>query len=274
MRQDLQQKALYLKYLKISAKFVQPCECVNRRVHTYCVTAQVIRSQRIYCDRCGGQYNIFIKEERVCNAKLMGLISKYVMMTLVLLAVTMGFLVLDGYLKVQRANRLPEEAAEVKSLLHRQAEDNVMSFGFVPDFSTGKFDFFTAVNWLHFLYLAVMEVVLISKCVAAQLARAIALRNKLIYVEVRNYKEKIYRTISKENLNCVIERSIKKKKNYALFDKYWYMRRSIAFEEQEYQGLCVDMHDFVTLSDQVASDVHSVLKTNIDKRRNGGPRDS
>lgn len=54
MRQDLAQKAVYLKYLKISAKFCQPCECKNRRVHTYCVTAQVIRSQRIYCEKCGG----------------------------------------------------------------------------------------------------------------------------------------------------------------------------------------------------------------------------
>lgn len=36
----------------------------------------------------------------MCNTKLMGLISKYIIMTLLLIVVTCGFLALDGYLKV------------------------------------------------------------------------------------------------------------------------------------------------------------------------------
>ena len=133
-----------------------------------------------------------------------------------------------------------------KQLLETQAVDNAMSFGFVPDYTTGQFDIFTSVSWLHLLYLSGMEVVLISKCVTAQLARAIALRNRLLYVEVRSFRERIYRTISKENLNCVIERSVKRKRNYALFDRHWYLKRGVQMHANEYEGLCVDWNDWAS----------------------------
>ena len=44
MKQDLMLKLAYLKYLKVSAKFCQPCECPRKRVHTYCQTAHIIRN--------------------------------------------------------------------------------------------------------------------------------------------------------------------------------------------------------------------------------------
>lgn len=103
MKQDLMLKLAYLKYLKVSAKFCQPCECPRKRVHTYCQTAHIIRNQRIYCDKCGGQYNLFIKEERVCSSKFVALLVKYFLFTLLLIAVTTGFLMLDGYLKMMHA---------------------------------------------------------------------------------------------------------------------------------------------------------------------------
>ena len=54
MKQDLESQQAYLKYLKVSAKFCQPCECPRKRVHTYCQTAQIILNQRIYCEKCAG----------------------------------------------------------------------------------------------------------------------------------------------------------------------------------------------------------------------------
>lgn len=37
MKQDLLDKKLnYLKYLRVSAKFCDPCQCARRKVHTYC----------------------------------------------------------------------------------------------------------------------------------------------------------------------------------------------------------------------------------------------
>ena len=50
MKEDMDAKANYLKYLKISPKFIKACNCANEMVHSYCITARIIRSQRIYCN--------------------------------------------------------------------------------------------------------------------------------------------------------------------------------------------------------------------------------
>ena len=54
-------------------------------------------------------------------------------------------------------------------------------------------------------HLAMIEVILIGKCVYSQLARAVQTRKKIIYIEVHNYSEKMMRHISKRNLNTVVE---------------------------------------------------------------------
>ena len=239
MKQDLLAKLAYLKYLKVSAKFCQPCECPRKKVHTYCQTAQIIRNQRIYCEKCGGQYNLFIKEERVCSSKFVSLLVKYFLFTLLLIVVTSGFLVLDGYLKMRYAQENPEIAAKAKENLEAQADDNVLSFNFVPDFMSEKFDPFTTVSWTHLTHLAMIEVILIGKCVYSQLARAVQTRKKIIYIEVRNSSDKILRHVSKRNLNTVVE-TFQKQRNFALFDKFWYLKRAERFHEIEYQGLFLD----------------------------------
>ena len=43
LKADMEAKADYLKYLKISAKFLQPCMCYDKYVHSYCMTARIIR---------------------------------------------------------------------------------------------------------------------------------------------------------------------------------------------------------------------------------------
>ena len=78
-------------------------------------------------------------------------------------------------------------------------------------------------------HLALIEIVLIGKCIYSQLARAVQNRQKIIHVEVRNSSEKMLRHISKRNLNIVIE-TFQKKKNYALFDKFWYLKRAETYE--------------------------------------------
>ena len=128
---------------------------------------------RIYCDKCGGQFNLFIKEERVCSSKFVALLVKYFLFTLLLIAMTMGFLMLDGYLKMKHAQRNPETALASQENLRVQAENNFLSLGYVPNFVTESFDPFTTVSWLHLTHLAMIEVILIGKCVYSQLARAV-----------------------------------------------------------------------------------------------------
>ena len=44
---------------------------------------------------------------------------------------------------------------------------------------------------------------------------------------------------SKQNLNAVVE-TFQKKRNYALFDKFWYLKRAESYEAMNYQGFSVD----------------------------------
>lgn len=51
--------------------------------------------------------------------------------------------------------------------MEAQAKDNALSFGFVPDFAAEKFDPILCVNWTHLIYFALIEIILIGKCVAS-----------------------------------------------------------------------------------------------------------
>ncbi len=115
---------------------------------------------------------------------------------------------------------------------------------------TDSFDPFTTVSWTHLTHLAMIEVILIGKCVYSQLARAVQTRKKIIYIEVRNYNERLQRFMSKRNLNTVVE-TFQKKRNYALFDKFWYLKRAEGLADMEYMGLCVDDYSNVSHSLQM-----------------------
>ena len=162
-----------MKYIKVSARFCQPCQCPRKKVHVYCQTAQIIISQRIYCEKCGGQYNFLIKEERVCSSKFIYLLVKYFALTLLLIAITAGLLILDGYLKNLHAKKNPDNAMRLQSVMTAQADTNWLSFGFVPNFKDEQFDIFTGVSWTHLTHFALIEIVLIGKCIYSQLARAV-----------------------------------------------------------------------------------------------------
>ena len=54
-----------------------------------------------------------IKEERVCSSKFIYLLVKYFALTLLLIAITAGLLILDGYLKNLHAKEHPDTAEEL-----------------------------------------------------------------------------------------------------------------------------------------------------------------
>ena len=79
-----------------------------------------------------------------------------------------------------------------------------------------------------------------SWCFYFQFTRALQARKKLIYVEVRSNTERMPRIVSKQNLNTVIETTLRKKNNNKLFDKFWYQTREEKFLKLIYDGLHVD----------------------------------
>ena len=97
----------------------------------------------------------------------------------------------------------------------------------MPNYTRDEFDPFKCVSWTHLTHIVMMELILISKCIWSHLSQAVQTRKKIIYIEVRNKNDRIKRYKSKQNLNTVVE-TFEKQRNYALFDKFWYLKRAEA----------------------------------------------
>ena len=68
LKKDFNNKRQYLKFLRISVKYIKACNCDNKNTHQYCLTAQVVRSQKIYCKDCGAYYHLYVKSEKLCSS--------------------------------------------------------------------------------------------------------------------------------------------------------------------------------------------------------------
>ena len=139
LKTDMEAKANYLKYLKISAKFIKPCLCERKQVHSYCQTARIIRNQKIYCEKCGEAFNLFIKKEKKCSAKLVALLTKYFLFLLIMLVCAASFLITDAFLKTEQAKEEPEAAKETIERLKAERKNNAFNWSIVPDY-TKKFN--------------------------------------------------------------------------------------------------------------------------------------
>ena len=106
MKEDMEKKAPYLKYLKVSSKFIDACNCLDQ-VHSYCLSALVTRRKKIYCQTCYEPYKYYIKEEKVCNSKLFKIIAIYLVVFLVSIITTTGLMIFDGYLKYNHIKKNP-----------------------------------------------------------------------------------------------------------------------------------------------------------------------
>ena len=104
------------------------------------MTARIIRSQRIFCNKCGHAYNLFIKQEKMCSGKLLSLLFKYFLFLMIMFFFAASFLVLDAFLKTRQAQSNPEEAKKTYEALIRERDENPFNFGMVPDY-TSEFNF-------------------------------------------------------------------------------------------------------------------------------------
>lgn len=107
LKEDMLKKAAYLKYLKVSTKFIQACEC-SKPVHSYCLSALVTRTKKIRCTNCNQPFRYFIKKEKICNAKLLKLIIGYLVVFFFAMIATVGLIILDGWMKFRHAKDNPD----------------------------------------------------------------------------------------------------------------------------------------------------------------------
>ena len=157
----------------------------------------------------------------MCSGKLLSLLFKYFLFLMIMFVTAASFLVLDALLKTREAQINPEEANQTYDKLIFERDQNPFNFGMVPDY-TKSFNFKTSVRWTDMIHIVLIEIILMSWCFYFQFTRAVQARKKLIYVEVRTASDRIPRILAKQNLNTVIETTLRKKNNNKLFDKFWY----------------------------------------------------
>ena len=152
MKKDLENKAEYLKYLKVSQELIRPCYCKDKVYHQYCKSADVVRNNSIYCKDCDMAYDIFVKKEKFCNEKLMSLIFSYSIFTLGILIVSAIVLVLDAYLKTLAAHKDLEKATKNHEFLLHERKIHTWSFNYVPDYRE-PFSLRYSVRWTDMIHL-------------------------------------------------------------------------------------------------------------------------
>lgn len=100
LKQDSMRKQVYLNQLRITPKFIKACSCSSshsaNRVHSYCMTAHVIQTRKIYCTRCDDYYKLFLRQQ---NLNIIGSVLFYIFMIVNVIALSMSICVLDGYIK-------------------------------------------------------------------------------------------------------------------------------------------------------------------------------
>lgn len=107
----------YLMYVRVTGSYVRMCKCHKAPVHSYCATASVIRSRKIYCKKCNSHYNLWVRQESIYNNKLMGKLFQYILLALILITASGLCLVLDAYLKFRYFKEHPEQVKATKERL-------------------------------------------------------------------------------------------------------------------------------------------------------------
>ena len=99
LKQDFLNKRQYLKFLRISSKFIQVCGCQHKVSHAYCATASVLRTQKIYCKDCFSYYSLYVKSERVFSSEYVGGMARLTTLCTVIIGAIYGIYEIDRYLK-------------------------------------------------------------------------------------------------------------------------------------------------------------------------------
>ena len=99
MKQDFLAKRPYLKFLRINSRLIRVCECPDKNAHAYCVSAHVLRSQKIYCKDCKSYYHLYVKSERILSSEYMLDVLKLLILVSAFVGAIYGIYYLDRVLK-------------------------------------------------------------------------------------------------------------------------------------------------------------------------------
>jgi len=99
MKQDFLRKKPYLKFLRINSKFIHICSCDHKICHAYCCTAQVLRSQKIYCKDCLSYFSLYVRSERIFSSEYLGGVIRLLLVFAMFSSLIYAVFYLDRFLK-------------------------------------------------------------------------------------------------------------------------------------------------------------------------------
>ena len=100
LRADTVKKQRYLQMLRITPKFIAACKCPNIYTHSYCLTAKIIQTRKIFCARCDEHYRLHLSKH---NVSIIGSVIRYVGIIVSVLFAAASIVLLDGFLKCRQS---------------------------------------------------------------------------------------------------------------------------------------------------------------------------
>ena len=100
LKSDTTKRHRYLSQLRITPKFIQACPCQHSIVHSYCLTAKIIQTKKIFCTRCDAHFKLHLSKH---NVSIVASVVRYVFIIMCVIAVGASFVMLDGFLKCRQA---------------------------------------------------------------------------------------------------------------------------------------------------------------------------
>ena len=99
MKAEYLAKRPFLNFLRINSKLISMCACQHRMSHAYCVTANVLRTQKIYCKDCFSYFHLYVKSERILSSEYMGGMMRLMILSVTLLGLIFLVYEIDKQLK-------------------------------------------------------------------------------------------------------------------------------------------------------------------------------
>lgn len=128
LQSDNRFKRRYLTQLRITTRFIQPCECQKEEVHAYCLTAKIVQDKKIFCSSCDGHFKFHLHAKSAVS--IVSSILYYVIVNLLVIAFGSSVCLLDGVLKCRQSGA---DGSRTFTSRHSLVGQDSSAFGFFED---------------------------------------------------------------------------------------------------------------------------------------------
>ena len=182
-------------------------------VHSYCLTAKIIQTKRIFCQKCDEYYQLHLRHDKV---SLIGQFFRYLIILIGVFALGASICIIDGYLKCK-----PSGTDGLRSFTSRMSLTNSSVYDFVQD----CVDMGTLLR---------IQAIIMPICLWSLYYSIIGQRSKVsdLYTTIETLAkcedktaQIVSRNQAKKNLHMVRQNNAGHKIENVIFDRFWYKNR-------------------------------------------------